>query len=137
LFSKKKKKKQLGSSLGQFWTEFLKPIVLNTENINWENEDLGYLDKIRYDREFFSEISNSTLLTSTSQLKELEAPSAVLFYTSVFSDDWRELTTYFHIMSDEKAGVPRTGYYDVVHFYFEEKKIFLVPTKLKSKLWNL
>ncbi|VAH69139.1 unnamed protein product [Triticum turgidum subsp. durum] len=37
-----------GSSMGQFFDQYLKPIKLNNAHIDWNSEDLSYLTEVRF-----------------------------------------------------------------------------------------
>ncbi|KAK9667012.1 hypothetical protein RND81_14G226300 [Saponaria officinalis] len=51
-----------GSSLGQFFSQYLEPIKLNDVNVNWKTMDLSYLMEDNYLRYFANLVQNATPL---------------------------------------------------------------------------
>jgi alpha-1,3-mannosyl-glycoprotein beta-1,2-N-acetylglucosaminyltransferase len=105
---------QFGSHLSSVW--------LNPTPVNWTNVDLSYLRMDRYDRQYWNRIRASH---HANTLKEALQHSIVVHQQSSGGDvrveynslqEFMRMANELGIMSDEKAGVPRTSYKGVVEY---------------------
>jgi alpha-1,3-mannosyl-glycoprotein beta-1,2-N-acetylglucosaminyltransferase len=124
-----------GASNGQFFNDFLRPIVLNTINVPWFDYDLSFLLKEKYDVHFKEELQKAELASDFKELekakKEGKTP-LMMIYNDL--DHLRQLSAHFGLLHDPKAGVPRTGYMGVVSFWDGDSKVHLAPRKLVNEL---
>mmetsp|Transcript_49232 Transcript_49232/g.120016 ORF Transcript_49232/g.120016 Transcript_49232/m.120016 type:complete len:309 (+) Transcript_49232:152-1078(+) len=97
-----------GSSHGQFFKTHLSRMVLNSQLVDFTQEDWSYLIKANYDGPFLEQVSSAP----RTSLHSPQTGPAKLTYTS--HPSFMVMADQLGIMSDEKAGVPRTGYLGVV-----------------------
>jgi len=116
-----------GSSIGQFFDQYLAPIVLNTEKVDWNNKNLNYLQKDNYDIMFDKMISSATIVNNLEEITQHQEKTLLLYYNS--AQHFQGIANQFGIMSDTKAGIPRTAYKGAVIFYLDSNRIILAPTK--------
>ncbi|XP_027356683.1 alpha-1,3-mannosyl-glycoprotein 2-beta-N-acetylglucosaminyltransferase isoform X3 [Abrus precatorius] len=109
-----------GSSLGQFFKQYLEPIKLNEVQVDWKSMDLSYL---------------------LEKAKPVYGADMVLKAYNIDGDvrikykdqsDFENIARQFGIFQEWKDGVPRTAYKGVVVFRYHTRRIFLVgPESLK------
>ncbi|KAF3771796.1 Alpha-1-3-mannosyl-glycoprotein 2-beta-N-acetylglucosaminyltransferase [Nymphaea thermarum] len=58
--------RQFGSSMGQFFRQYLEPIKLNDVHVDWKSMDLSYLLEENFLKHFSSLVSNATLVQGTN-----------------------------------------------------------------------
>ena len=117
---------QGGTSLNQFGSN-LNQIHLNDQVVRWSEFDPSTLHESAYDQSYYALLSNAQPVHSVDDaLKTCLTTNARLEYHS-----WAKFTTMakvLNIMTDEKAGIPRTAYRGVVevrpHGTF---LLFLIP----------
>mmetsp|Transcript_2333 Transcript_2333/g.5368 ORF Transcript_2333/g.5368 Transcript_2333/m.5368 type:complete len:580 (+) Transcript_2333:255-1994(+) len=101
-----------GASYNQFGEELL-DIKLDQADFVWENVDLGYLERNKFRKEYYSTVLNAQLSTWKDAMREVTQGNVRVEYRT-----WKEFTkkarTVVPIMTDEKAGVPRTAYETIV-----------------------
>lgn len=123
-----------GSSLGQFFKQYLEPIKMNDVQVDWKSMDLSYLLEDNYPRYLANIISNA---------KPVRGTDAVLKAYNIDGDvriqyedqrDFERVARQFGIFEEWKDGIPRTAYKGVVVFRFQtSRRIFLVgPESLKQ-----
>jgi alpha-1,3-mannosyl-glycoprotein beta-1,2-N-acetylglucosaminyltransferase len=115
-----------GASLNQFGN-MMKHVILNDEPVNWEAEDLSYLESPVYERDYEALVMGSQLASTLAEaLKLLETGNVRLGY-----EDFAEFHRYagsLRIMDDEKAMIPRTAYKGIVETRPEgDNLLFLYP----------
>jgi alpha-1,3-mannosyl-glycoprotein beta-1,2-N-acetylglucosaminyltransferase len=117
---------KVGVSRGQFYDEHLKEIKLNTERVDFEALDLGYLLKENYDQRLVERIGRAPVVS-------LEEAVNLVDTTCDQRVEYRDEHTFsvcaarFGLMTDVRGGVARTGYLGVVEFWYKSRRIFLVP----------
>ncbi|XP_044351950.1 alpha-1,3-mannosyl-glycoprotein 2-beta-N-acetylglucosaminyltransferase isoform X2 [Triticum aestivum] len=99
-----------GSSMGQFFDQYLKPIKLNDAHIDWNSEDLSYLT---------------------------EAHNLDMDVRIQYNDqgDFERVARQFGVFEEWKDGVPRAAYKGVVVFRYKSsrRRIYLVgPDSLRQ-----
>ncbi|KAI3916172.1 hypothetical protein MKW98_004613, partial [Papaver atlanticum] len=123
-----------GSSMGQFFKQYLEPIKLNDVHVDWKSMDLTYLKEDNYIRYFANLVSNA---------KPVQGADAVLKAYNIDGDvrvhykdqpDFERIARQFGIFEEWKDGVPRAAYEGVVVFRFQTaRRIFLVgPDSLRQ-----
>ncbi|KAK4848569.1 hypothetical protein QYF36_014618 [Acer negundo] len=123
-----------GSSLGQFYRQYLEPIKLNDVQVDWKTRDLSYLTKDKYTN-YFAEI--------VKKAKPLRGADALLKVHNIEGDvriqyknqrQFEDIARQFGIFEEWKDGIPRTAYKGIVVFRYQTtRRIFLVaPESLKQ-----
>nr|CAD1830642.1 unnamed protein product [Ananas comosus var. bracteatus] len=124
-----------GSSMGQFFKQYLEPIKLNDVHVDWKSADVSYLREDKYLVLFRKIVSDA---------KPVRGPDAVLTAHNLdvdvrieYSDqrDFERLARQFGIFEEWKDGIPRTAYKGVVVFRYNrtQRRIFLVgPDSLRQ-----
>ncbi|CAN0881057.1 Alpha-1,3-mannosyl-glycoprotein 2-beta-N-acetylglucosaminyltransferase [Linum grandiflorum] len=118
---------EVGSSLGQFFKQYLEPIKLNDVKVNWMSMDLSYLTEDKYPKHFAELVRKA---------KPVQGKDAVLKAFNIVGDvriqyndeaDFGSIARQFGIFEEWKDGVPRTAYKGVVVFRHQtSRRIFLV-----------
>ncbi|OEL19556.1 Alpha-1,3-mannosyl-glycoprotein 2-beta-N-acetylglucosaminyltransferase [Dichanthelium oligosanthes] len=150
-----------GSSMGQFFEQYLEPIRLNDVHIDWNSEDLSYLWEVRTNLDFegchsHKEVPNHFFLCNTkdkfltkfgkevASATPLHGSDAVLKAHNMAADvriqyndqeDFERVARQFGIFEEWKDGIPRTAYKGVVVFRYKSspRRIFLVsPDSLRQ-----
>ncbi|KAH0455790.1 hypothetical protein IEQ34_015822 [Dendrobium chrysotoxum] len=99
-----------GSSMGQFFKQYLEPIKLNDVHVDWKSVDLSYLMEGEYHKHFAKLVSDA---------QSVPEPDVVLKAKKLDYDD----------------GIPRTAYKGVIVFrYRSTKRIFLVGPNSLAQL---
>ncbi|XP_058004554.1 alpha-1,3-mannosyl-glycoprotein 2-beta-N-acetylglucosaminyltransferase isoform X2 [Hevea brasiliensis] len=122
-----------GSSLGQFFKQYLEPIKLNDAQVDWKSMNLSYLMEDNYTKYFANILKNA---------KAVHGNDAVLKAYNIEGDvriqykdqsDFERIARQFGIFEEWKDGVPRTAYKGIVVFrYHTQRRIFLVgPDSLR------
>ena len=101
-----------GASYNQFGEELL-DIKLDKADFEWEKEDLSYLERDKFREHYYSTVLNAQLSTWTDAMQRVREDNVRIEYSS-----WKEFTKkarkLLPLMTDEKAGVPRTAYEAIV-----------------------
>jgi len=121
-----------GISQGQFAEQYLKPIVLNDEYIDWFSIDLSFLLKQNYDTDFIELLQT----TRTVSQKEVDNYNDENLYIEFKKGAHAAICRHFGLMPDEKSGLLRTSYSNVVMFWRGTNRIFLAPEGTKEQLIN-
>ncbi|XP_071922047.1 alpha-1,3-mannosyl-glycoprotein 2-beta-N-acetylglucosaminyltransferase-like [Coffea arabica] len=116
-----------GSSLGQFFKQYLKPIKLNDVQVDWKSMDLSYLTEDKYVKHFAELVKNA---------KPVYGADAVLKAYNIDGDvriqyrdqmDFEFIARQFGIFEEWKDGIPRASYKGVVVFRYQTpRRVFLV-----------
>ncbi|KAK4741090.1 hypothetical protein SAY87_024678 [Trapa incisa] len=123
-----------GSSLGQFFKQYLEPIKLNDVQVDWKSMDLSYLMEDKY-KEYFAQILRKA--------KPISGVDAALKASNIGADvriqysdqpDFERVARQFGIFEEWKDGVPRAAYKGVVVFRYNGPNcVFLVgPNSLEQ-----
>ncbi|XP_078445822.1 alpha-1,3-mannosyl-glycoprotein beta-1,2-N-acetylglucosaminyltransferase [Wolffia australiana] len=123
-----------GSSMGQFFRQYLEPIKLNADHVDWQSEDLSYLKEDNFVKYFGKLVMDA---------KSVSGPDGVLRAFNIDGDvrikytdqsNFEVIARQFGIFEEWKDGVPRTAYKGVVVFrYRATHRIFLVgPDSLRQ-----
>ncbi|KAJ8766987.1 hypothetical protein K2173_012496 [Erythroxylum novogranatense] len=123
-----------GSSLGQFFKQYLEPIKLNDIQVDWQSMNLSYLTKDEYPGHFAEMVKMA---------KPIHGKDAVLKAYNTGGDvriqykdqpDFERIAGQFGIFREWKDGIPRTAYKGVVVFRHQtSRRIFLFgPESLKQ-----
>ncbi|GER44882.1 2-N-acetylglucosaminyltransferase [Striga asiatica] len=116
-----------GSSMGQFFKQYLEPIRLNDVQVDWKSMDLSYLEEDKYAEHFAGLLKNSTPVHGTDAVlktKNIKGDIRILYRDQ---SDFERIASQFGIFEEWKDGVPRTAYKGVVVFRYQtQKRVFLV-----------
>ncbi|XP_024017655.1 alpha-1,3-mannosyl-glycoprotein 2-beta-N-acetylglucosaminyltransferase isoform X2 [Morus notabilis] len=123
-----------GSSMGQFYHQYLAPIKLNDVQVNWKSMDLSYLMEDNYVKHFADVVRKA---------KPIHGNDIVLKVSNIVGDvrikyedqsDFEHIARKFGIFEEWKDGVPRTAYKGIVVFRYQtSRRVFLVgPDSLKE-----
>ncbi|KGN43345.1 alpha-1,3-mannosyl-glycoprotein 2-beta-N-acetylglucosaminyltransferase [Cucumis sativus] len=124
-----------GSSMGQFFKQYLEPIKLNDIQIDWMSMDLSYLMEDNYVKYFADLIRKA---------KPVYGNDAVMKAYNVMGDvrieyrdqsDFERIARQFGIFEEWKDGIPRTAYKGVVVFRYQtQRRIFLIASDSLKRL---
>ncbi|KAL7181284.1 hypothetical protein ACSBR1_040207 [Camellia fascicularis] len=116
-----------GSSLGQYFKQYLEPIKLNGVQVDWKSMDLNYLMEDKYVKHFADMVKNARPVCGTDDvLKECNIDCDMRIQ---YKDDtyFEHIARQFGIFEEWKDGVPRIAYKGVVVFRYQSpKRVFLV-----------
>ncbi|CAN6231707.1 unnamed protein product [Urochloa humidicola] len=117
-----------GSSLGQFFEQYLEPIKLNDVHIDWNSEDLSYLGEDKFLTKFGKEVASATPLHGSDAVLKAYNMAADVRIQYNDQEDFERIARQFGIFEEWKDGIPRTAYKGVVVFRYKSspRRIFLV-----------
>ncbi|KAL4450561.1 hypothetical protein ABPG77_000917 [Micractinium sp. CCAP 211/92] len=118
----------IGSSSGQYFRLFLKPIRLNNQTVDWTHADLGYLQADRYQQLFEAELHAAQELGSVDEAQGAEpGRDYILRFSS--QQHYEKITGRLRMLREWRDGVPRGAYRGVVAVRNAKgARIFLAPT---------
>lgn len=119
-----------GSSNGQYYAKFLKPIKLNDIVVDWQSQDVQYLDPKAYAQMMGRKLQSAKLLTETNETKS-HAGTVKLMYDG--KHEYEKLANELGIIDDWKDGVPRASYHGIVTLHTANAEILLVPVPVIEK----
>ncbi|KHN33644.1 alpha-1,3-mannosyl-glycoprotein 2-beta-N-acetylglucosaminyltransferase-like [Glycine soja] len=122
-----------GSSLGQFFKQYLEPIKLNDVKVDWKLMDLSYLLEDKYSMHFANVIKKATPVYGADMVLKASNIDGDVRIKYKDQSDFENIAHQFGIFQEWKDGVPRTAYKGVVVFRYQtSRRIFLVgPESLK------
>ena len=101
-----------GASNNQFGKDLL-DIELDTADFEWEKQDLSYLERSVYRDAYYSKVLNAEFSTWKRAMQSVQDRDVRVEYNS-----WKQFTKnvpkMLPLMTDEKAGVPRTAFEGIV-----------------------
>ncbi|PRP75643.1 alpha-1,3-mannosyl-glycoprotein 2-beta-N-acetylglucosaminyltransferase-like isoform 1 [Planoprotostelium fungivorum] len=112
-----------GTSLGQFYNQYLRYIVLNDQPIDWSTKDVSYLKKEEYDRRLKEQIETAKSISNEGEITGDERTYKITYNMR----DFTGLAQRLGIMDDEKDGVRRTAYKGIIHLRHKGSLLLLVP----------
>ncbi|XWS63196.1 hypothetical protein CRYUN_Cryun06bG0075100 [Craigia yunnanensis] len=123
-----------GSSMGQFFQQYLEPIKMNDVKVDWKSQDLSYLMEDKY-KKYFADI--------VKEAKPVPTIDAVLKASNIKGDvriqykdqsNFVNIARQFGVFEEWKDGIPRTAYKGVVVFRYQPpRRVFLVgPDSLQQ-----
>lgn len=109
-----------GASGGQFYQQFLSRIELSNDRVAWSERDMSDMIKSHYDTELHNYLSKVPLVhvdrvMDNSALATETLAEVKISYAS--EQHFVELASKFGVMTESKAGVPRTAYLGIVTFW--------------------
>ncbi|KAJ4965980.1 hypothetical protein NE237_017829 [Protea cynaroides] len=123
-----------GSSMGQFFKQYLEPIKLNDVHVDWKSMDLSYLKEDKYIRHFADIVSNAKPIHGTDAVLKAHNIDGDVRIPYKDQADFENIARQFGIFQEWKDGIPRTAYKGVVVFRYQTlRRIFLVgPDSLRQ-----
>jgi len=115
-----------GSSMGQFFDQYLKPIRLNSVKIDWKSKDLTYMEERQYNQDFGALVAKAKLVQASEAMKEANRGEGDIRVEYNSQWDFTNLAQQFGIFQEWKDGIPRTAYKFVVVFRWKgANRVFL------------
>ncbi|KAF7841541.1 alpha-1,3-mannosyl-glycoprotein 2-beta-N-acetylglucosaminyltransferase isoform X2 [Senna tora] len=123
----------LGSSLGQFFKQYLEPIKLNEVQVDWKSMDLSYLLEEKYTKHFADIVRKAKPVYGADFVLKAHNIEGDVRIKYKDQSDFENTAGQFGIFQEWKDGVPRTAYKGVVVFRHQtSRRIFLVgPESLR------
>lgn len=123
-----------GSSMGQFFKQYLEPIKLNDVQVDWKSMDLSYLEEDKYVEHFADMVKKATSMHGTDAVLKASNINGDVRILYRDQQDFEHIASQFGIFEEWKDGVPRAAYKGVVVFRYQtQKRVFLVgPDSLQQ-----
>lgn len=123
-----------GSSLGQFFSQYLAPIKLNDVQVDWKSMDLSYLMEDKYVKHFAEMVKSAKPVRGTDAVLKaynIDGDVRIQYHDQT---DFEGIAKQFGIFEEWKDGVPRAAYNGVVVFRYQTpRRVFLVgPDSLQQ-----
>lgn len=116
-----------GSSLGQFFSQYLLPIKLNDVKVDWKSRDLSYLTEDKYIKHFADIVKAAKPIHETNAFLKASKMEGDVRVQYNDQEDFERIAQQFGIFEEWKDGIPRTAYKGVVVFRFQTtRRVFLV-----------
>jgi len=112
-----------GASAGQFFSQYLAPMVLNAKPVDFSRVDVDALRKRRWDVEFLAAVRGARL--STPDAMRLNGGHERVEYRG--EEGYRRVCAQLGMMDDIKAGVPRGSYKGVVPLFIAGTNVYVAP----------
>jgi len=118
-----------GASNGQFYQENLASIKLNDVPINFQELDLSYLLKDNWNIYFESllQAASVNVINNVEEISAYSGENLTIYYNTY--NEYKIIASQLRIMTDLKAGVPRTGYAYTVMLWIQSNRLLIRPTK--------
>lgn len=123
-----------GSSLGQFFQQYLEPIKLNDVRVNWKSLNLSYLMEDAFVKHFAALVKSAKPLFGTDLVMKTNNVDGDVRIRYRDQSHFENIARQFGIFEEWKDGIPRTAYKGVVVFRHQTtKRVFLVgPNSLQQ-----
>ncbi|KVH96565.1 hypothetical protein Ccrd_001346 [Cynara cardunculus var. scolymus] len=123
-----------GSSFGQFFHQYLKPIRLNNVPVDWKSMNLSYLREDKFVKHFAALVKAAKPLYGTDLVLKANNVDGDVRIQYRDQLDFEDIARQFGIFEEWKDGIPRTAYKGVVVFRYKTiRRIFLVgPDSLEQ-----
>lgn len=115
-----------GGTSGNQFGAILERVNLNEKDIQWNMEDLSYLDNSLYENQYTKLVMSSKLVNTIEEAKHMSEAFNVRIEYGSFSD-FSRFARELGIMDDEKVFVPRTAYKGIVEVRQGTSLLFLTP----------
>jgi len=92
----------------------LEKIKLNGVDVPWQDEDLSYLEKDIYRETYYKEVVDAKASNAQRMAIDIKEGNVRLEYRNW--EGFQALAKKFNLMDDEKAGVARTAFENIVEF---------------------
>lgn len=123
---------EVGSSLGQFFRQYLAPIKLNDSPVNWTSKDLRYLLQNSYAKHFALLLEKAVPVASVEEAGNVDGDVRIEYHSQTH---FEVLAKEFGIFPEWKDGVPRTAYRGVVVFRWQtNRRVFLTASDSMARI---
>lgn len=116
-----------GSSLGQFFKRYLKPIKLNDVQVDWKSMNLSYLTEDNYVKHFGDLVKSAKPVGGSDpvlQAYNIDGDVRIQYRDQA---DFERIAAKFGIFEEWKDGIPRAAYKGIVTFRYQtSRRVFLV-----------
>jgi len=124
-----------GSSLGQFFRQYLESIKLNNVPVEWKSKDLSYLSEANYPKYFGKLVSSATPVYGEDVVQKAYNIDGDVRIEYRNQGHFEQIARKFGIFEEWKDGIPRTSYKGVVVFRWQTaRRIFLVGPEAMKEL---
>ncbi|MCO5574475.1 hypothetical protein L7F22_028260 [Adiantum nelumboides] len=124
-----------GSSMGQFFRQYLEPIKLNDVPVKWRTMDLSYLSEKSYNGLLYDLVSKAVPLSGADVAAKTYNIDGDARIEYADQGAFERLARQFGVFHEWKDGVPRTAYKGVVMFRWQTmRRVFLVNGTSLSQL---
>ncbi|PKA53987.1 Alpha-1,3-mannosyl-glycoprotein 2-beta-N-acetylglucosaminyltransferase [Apostasia shenzhenica] len=122
-----------GSSMGQFFKQYLEPIKLNNVQVDWKEADLSYLLEGNFLKYFAKMVADAKPLHGADVALKGDNLDGDVRIKYNDQREFERIAHQFGIFKEWKDGIPRTAYKGVVFFWYQtSRRIFLVgPDSLR------
>ncbi|XP_065630463.1 alpha-1,3-mannosyl-glycoprotein 2-beta-N-acetylglucosaminyltransferase [Quercus suber] len=123
-----------GSSMGQFFKQYLEPIKLNDVQVDWKSMDLSYLMEEKFTKYFGDMVKKAKPVRGTDVVLKAYNIDGDVRIQYKDQPEFERIANQFGIFEEWKDGIPRTAYKGVVVFRYQtSRRVFLVgPDSLKQ-----
>ncbi|CAN4107274.1 unnamed protein product [Withania somnifera] len=123
-----------GSSLGQYFKQYLEPIKLNDVQVDWKSMDLSYLLEDNYVKHLSDLVKKAKPIHGADAVLKafnIDGDVRIQYKNQLYFED---IARQFGIFEEWKDGVPRAAYKGVVVFRYQtSRRVFLVgPDSLQQ-----
>ncbi|KAL7118422.1 hypothetical protein ACP275_02G000500 [Erythranthe tilingii] len=124
-----------GSSMGQFFKQYLEPIKLNDVQVDWKSMDLSYLEQDKYVKQIAGLLRKATPVDGSNAILKTNNIGGDIRILYRDQSDFENVARQFGIFEEWKDGIPRTAYKGVVVFRYQtQKRVFLVSPESVQQL---
>uniref|UniRef100_A0A7S0N7F4 Alpha-1,3-mannosyl-glycoprotein 2-beta-N-acetylglucosaminyltransferase n=1 Tax=Chlamydomonas leiostraca TaxID=1034604 RepID=A0A7S0N7F4_9CHLO len=123
-----------GTSGGQFYKDHLIHMALNRHLIDWEAEDISYLQTDKYDKALAARVNAATTITPDQIPGMPHGKDARVTYADEKAFEKIAKDRLKGIMQDARGGVQRASYKGVVQVKHNGAVLFLVPASYTGTL---
>ncbi|KAL1810270.1 alpha-1,3-mannosyl-glycoprotein 2-beta-N-acetylglucosaminyltransferase isoform X2 [Daucus carota subsp. sativus] len=123
-----------GSSLGQFFNRYLRPIKLNDVQVDWKSMNLSYLIEDNYVQHFGDLVKSAKPVRGADPVLEAYNIDGDVRIQYRDQEDFERIAAKFGIFEEWKDGIPRAAYKGIVTFRYQTpRRVFLVaPSSLQQ-----
>ncbi|KAK1324901.1 Alpha-1,3-mannosyl-glycoprotein 2-beta-N-acetylglucosaminyltransferase [Acorus calamus] len=123
-----------GSSMGQFFNQYLRPIKMNDVRVDWNSMDLSYLKADKFPKHFAKMVSDAKPVYGFDAVRKSYNIDGDVRIQYNDQADFERISRQFGIFEEWKDGILRTAYKGVVLFRYQGSRcIFLVgPDSLRQ-----
>ena len=118
----------MGSSVGQFYNDYLARIVLNRIPVDWEREPLDYLRRDEFRQRLQKQVAAAATVGPGQLRTAFAATTSDLRIFFRGEEQYKRIADTLGLMNDLKAGLPRSSFEGVVRVLTPKRAaLFIVP----------
>lgn len=118
---------KIGVSNGLFYEKHLKYIKLNERFVPFTKQNLSYLLKENYNKDFVDKVYQSAIVTYQELRENKITKDGAVRITYRNREEYKRKSKILGLMDDFKSGVPRTAYKGIVTFHYRNRMVHLAP----------